>query len=158
MMDFPYSESNDRELIESWLVLWEKRSRPTNDQVIGLAKRLEAGMFAEELLAKNGPYKSRLKDDYEWIATDGELAERELATIAIGYATKYALQSDGPFPANFHAATQVIKYAISHFDYTLQIKFSAHLKRYMLKAIEMQDEFDDPDFDWTALDDMEQET
>ena len=154
-MDFPYSESNDRELIESWLVLWENNSRPTNDQVIAIAQRYEAGLYAQQILAEKGPFESKRQADYEWIAEDGELARMELVAASIGYAVKYSLQNEGVFSLDFNAASKVIDYAIEKYDYTKSTKFSGHVKSMMKIAIERQDRFDDPTFDWSVFDDLE---
>ena len=154
-MDFPYSESNDRDLIKSWLVIWNKDARPTNDQVIEIAKRFEAGLYAEELLANGGPNVAELQSDYEWIAEDGELARHELVAASIGYAVKYSLQNEGVFSLDFGAASKVIDYAIEHYDYTKANKFSEHLKHLMNISIHKQDRFDDPVFDWSEYDELE---
>jgi hypothetical protein len=154
-VDFPYSESNDRDLIEPWLVIWDKNARPTNDQVIELAKRFEAGLYAEELLANSGPNVAELQSDYEWIAEDGELARRELVMASIGYAVKYSLQNEGVFSLDFNAACKVIDYAIEHYDHTKSSKFSDHLKYVMNMSIDSQDRFDDPTFDWADYDKLE---
>ncbi|MGA0003789.1 MAG: RNA polymerase sigma factor [Candidatus Nanopelagicales bacterium] len=48
------------------------------EEEVDLAKRIEAGLFAEELLATRGPFKDRRQGDYEWIAEDGQRAKNHL--------------------------------------------------------------------------------
>ena len=48
------------------------------EEEVDLAKRIEAGLFAEELLATRGPFKDRRQGDSEWIAEDGQRAKNHL--------------------------------------------------------------------------------
>ena len=48
------------------------------EEEVDLAKRIEAGLFSEELLATRGPFKDRRQGDYEWIAEDGQRAKNHL--------------------------------------------------------------------------------
>ena len=154
-MLFTYRDSEDYVLIGSWLKQWERDARPTNDEVIAIAQRYEAGLYAQQILAEKGPFESKRQADYEWIAEDGELARTELVAASIGYAVKYSLQNGGVFSLDFNAASKVIDYAIEKYDYTKSKKFSGHVKSMMKIAIERQDRFDDPTFDWSVFDESE---
>ncbi|MGN0065724.1 MAG: sigma-70 factor domain-containing protein, partial [Nocardioides sp.] len=45
---------------------------------VELAKRIEAGLFADEKLAKGGKIKANVLDELEWIADDGRRAKNHL--------------------------------------------------------------------------------
>src|SRR4029077_7030766 len=45
---------------------------------VELAKRIEAGLFSEEKLAKGGKLSAKLEEELEWIAEDGRRAKNHL--------------------------------------------------------------------------------
>lgn len=45
---------------------------------VELAKRIEAGLFSEEKLAKGGKISPKLLEELEWIAEDGRRAKNHL--------------------------------------------------------------------------------
>ena len=109
------------------------------EQEVELAKRIEAGLFAEEKLAKHG---GRMQDgernDLEWIAEDGRRAKDHLLEANLRLVVSLAKRYTGRgmlFLDLIQEGNLGLIRAVEKFDYTKGYKFSTYATWWIRQAI-----------------------
>ena len=108
------------------------------EEEVELAKRIEAGLFAEELLATRGPFKDRRQGDYEWIAEDGQRAKNHLLEANLRLVVSLAKRYTGRgmlFLDLIQEGNLGLIRAVEKFDYTKGYKFSTYATWWIRQAI-----------------------
>ena len=108
-------------------------------QEVELAKRIEAGLFAEEQLAEEETKLSRTDvDDYEWIAHDGHDAKNHLLEANLRLVVSLAKRYTGRgmlFLDLIQEGNLGLIRAVEKFDYTKGYKFSTYATWWIKQAI-----------------------
>ncbi len=107
------------------------------EQEVELAKRIEAGLFAEEKLAA-GVKESRLRGDLEWIAEDGRRAKNHLLEANLRLVVSLAKRYTGRgmlFLDLIQEGNLGLIRAVEKFDYTKGYKFSTYATWWIRQAI-----------------------
>ncbi|MEW2359952.1 RNA polymerase sigma factor [Spirillospora sp. NPDC029432] len=109
------------------------------EQEVELAKRIEAGLFAEERLAADGPSMSEEDlDDFEWIAEDGRRAKNHLLEANLRLVVSLAKRYTGRgmlFLDLIQEGNLGLIRAVEKFDYTKGYKFSTYATWWIRQAI-----------------------
>jgi RNA polymerase primary sigma factor len=108
------------------------------EQEVGLAKRIEAGLFAEEKL--NGPKKfgRKLRGELEWIAQDGHRAKNHLLEANLRLVVSLAKRYTGRgmlFLDLIQEGNVGLIRAVEKFDYAKGFKFSTYATWWIRQAI-----------------------
>src|SRR5690606_22969351 len=112
---------------------------------VELAKTIEAGLFAEHLLAtgrvgrrKGGAPKSATQEELEWLADEGQRAIQKFITanlrLVVSIARKYGRSQMPMLDLVQEGNTGLIR-AIEKFDYTKGYKFSTYATWWVRQAI-----------------------
>ncbi|REE95474.1 RNA polymerase sigma factor [Thermomonospora umbrina] len=109
------------------------------EQEVELAKRIEAGLFAEERLATGGPAMSpEDREDLEWIAEDGRRAKSHLLEANLRLVVSLAKRYTGRgmlFLDLIQEGNLGLIRAVEKFDYTKGFKFSTYATWWIRQAI-----------------------
>ncbi|MFC6883964.1 MULTISPECIES: RNA polymerase sigma factor [Actinomadura] len=109
------------------------------EQEVELAKRIEAGLFAEERLAADGPAMSEEdQEDFEWIAEDGRRAKNHLLEANLRLVVSLAKRYTGRgmlFLDLIQEGNLGLIRAVEKFDYTKGYKFSTYATWWIRQAI-----------------------
>jgi len=109
------------------------------EQEVDLAKRIEAGLFAEEKLAETPESLSRdLRMDLEWIAEDGRRAKDHLLEANLRLVVSLAKRYTGRgmlFLDLIQEGNLGLIRAVEKFDYTKGYKFSTYATWWIRQAI-----------------------
>ncbi|WP_285728863.1 RNA polymerase sigma factor [Nocardiopsis sp. ATB16-24] len=109
------------------------------EQEVELAKRIEAGLFAEEKLAEEGDHLSfELRDELEWIAEDGGRAKKHLLEANLRLVVSLAKRYTGRgmlFLDLIQEGNLGLIRAVEKFDYTKGFKFSTYATWWIRQAI-----------------------
>ncbi|HLV05118.1 MAG TPA: RNA polymerase sigma factor [Actinomycetaceae bacterium] len=109
------------------------------EQEVELAKRIEAGLFAEEKLAKEGDTLDRkLKRELQWIANDGKAAKNHLLEANLRLVVSLAKRYTGRgmlFLDLIQEGNLGLIRAVEKFDYTKGYKFSTYATWWIRQAI-----------------------
>ncbi|WP_084219400.1 RNA polymerase sigma factor [Spirillospora albida] len=109
------------------------------EQEVELAKRIEAGLFAEERLAVDGPAMSEEDlEDFEWIAEDGRRAKNHLLEANLRLVVSLAKRYTGRgmlFLDLIQEGNLGLIRAVEKFDYTKGYKFSTYATWWIRQAI-----------------------
>ena len=109
------------------------------EQEVELAKRIEAGLFAEEKLAERGAGPTREQQrDLEWIAEDGRRAKDHLLEANLRLVVSLAKRYTGRgmlFLDLIQEGNLGLIRAVEKFDYTKGYKFSTYATWWIRQAI-----------------------
>jgi RNA polymerase primary sigma factor len=109
------------------------------EQEVGLAKRIEAGLFAEEKLGEASENLSRdLRTDLEWVAEDGRRAKDHLLEANLRLVVSLAKRYTGRgmlFLDLIQEGNLGLIRAVEKFDYTKGYKFSTYATWWIRQAI-----------------------
>ncbi|HET7735127.1 MAG TPA: RNA polymerase sigma factor [Nocardioidaceae bacterium] len=105
---------------------------------VELAKRIEAGLFAEEKLAKGGKIAAKTLEELEWIAEDGRRAKNHLLEANLRLVVSLAKRYTGRgmlFLDLIQEGNLGLIRAVEKFDYTKGYKFSTYATWWIRQAI-----------------------
>jgi RNA polymerase primary sigma factor len=105
---------------------------------VELAKRIEAGLFAEEKLAKGGRISEKVFEEHEWIAEDGRRAKNHLLEANLRLVVSLAKRYTGRgmlFLDLIQEGNLGLIRAVEKFDYTKGYKFSTYATWWIRQAI-----------------------
>ena len=109
------------------------------EQEVELAKRIEAGLFADEKLNDDHTkIKAAQSDDYEWIAEDGRRAKNHLLEANLRLVVSLAKRYTGRgmlFLDLIQEGNLGLIRAVEKFDYTKGYKFSTYATWWIRQAI-----------------------
>lgn len=108
------------------------------EQEVELAKRIEAGLFADERLNDTSPVKASDVEDYEWIAADGRRAKNHLLEANLRLVVSLAKRYTGRgmlFLDLIQEGNLGLIRAVEKFDYTKGYKFSTYATWWIKQAI-----------------------
>ncbi len=109
------------------------------EQEVELAKRIEAGLFAEEKLAEGGrSLPPDVRGDLEWIAEDGRRAKNHLLEANLRLVVSLAKRYTGRgmlFLDLIQEGNLGLIRAVEKFDYTKGYKFSTYATWWIRQAI-----------------------
>jgi RNA polymerase primary sigma factor len=108
------------------------------EQEVELAKRIEAGLFAEEKLAEDRRLASEQRIDLEWIAEDGRRAKNHLLEANLRLVVSLAKRYTGRgmlFLDLIQEGNLGLIRAVEKFDYTKGYKFSTYATWWIRQAI-----------------------
>ena len=109
------------------------------EQEVELAKRIEAGLFAEEKLAEGrGTLRPDARSDLEWIADDGRRAKNHLLEANLRLVVSLAKRYTGRgmlFLDLIQEGNLGLIRAVEKFDYTKGYKFSTYATWWIRQAI-----------------------
>ncbi|GLZ05799.1 hypothetical protein Acsp03_32650 [Actinomadura sp. NBRC 104412] len=109
------------------------------EQEVELAKRIEAGLFAEERLAAEAHTMSQEdREDFEWIAEDGRRAKNHLLEANLRLVVSLAKRYTGRgmlFLDLIQEGNLGLIRAVEKFDYTKGYKFSTYATWWIRQAI-----------------------
>ncbi len=105
---------------------------------VELAKRIEAGLFSEEKLAKGGRISPKMLEEYEWISQDGRRAKNHLLEANLRLVVSLAKRYTGRgmlFLDLIQEGNLGLIRAVEKFDYTKGYKFSTYATWWIRQAI-----------------------
>mgnify|MGYP005810296891 CR=1 FL=1 len=108
------------------------------EQEVELAKRIEAGLFAEEKLNSGEKLNPRLRKELEWIAEDGRRAKNHLLEANLRLVVSLAKRYTGRgmlFLDLIQEGNLGLIRAVEKFDYTKGYKFSTYATWWIRQAI-----------------------
>jgi RNA polymerase primary sigma factor len=108
------------------------------EQEVELAKRIEAGLFAEEKLAESERMNPDQRIDLEWIAEDGRRAKNHLLEANLRLVVSLAKRYTGRgmlFLDLIQEGNLGLIRAVEKFDYTKGYKFSTYATWWIRQAI-----------------------
>jgi RNA polymerase primary sigma factor len=108
------------------------------EQEVELAKRIEAGLFAEEKLAEGATLSTDARIDLEWIAEDGTRAKNHLLEANLRLVVSLAKRYTGRgmlFLDLIQEGNLGLIRAVEKFDYTKGYKFSTYATWWIRQAI-----------------------
>ncbi|MGN8245373.1 RNA polymerase sigma factor [Cellulomonas soli] len=108
------------------------------EQEVELAKRIEAGLFAEERLNSGAPMEPKSRRELEWIAGDGRRAKNHLLEANLRLVVSLAKRYTGRgmlFLDLIQEGNLGLIRAVEKFDYTKGYKFSTYATWWIRQAI-----------------------
>ncbi len=108
------------------------------EQEVELAKRIEAGLFAEETLNSGDKLDARLHRELQWIAEDGRRAKNHLLEANLRLVVSLAKRYTGRgmlFLDLIQEGNLGLIRAVEKFDYTKGYKFSTYATWWIRQAI-----------------------
>ena len=105
---------------------------------VELAKRIEAGLFSDEKLAKGGKIAAKPMEELEWIAEDGRRAKNHLLEANLRLVVSLAKRYTGRgmlFLDLIQEGNLGLIRAVEKFDYTKGYKFSTYATWWIRQAI-----------------------
>jgi RNA polymerase primary sigma factor len=108
------------------------------EQEVDLAKRIEAGLFAEEKVATEIGLEARIRRELEWLANDGRRAKNHLLEANLRLVVSLAKRYTGRgmlFLDLIQEGNLGLIRAVEKFDYTKGFKFSTYATWWIRQAI-----------------------
>ena len=108
------------------------------EQEVELAKRIEAGLFSEEKLGREGKISAKMSDELGWIAEDGRRAKNHLLEANLRLVVSLAKRYTGRgmlFLDLIQEGNLGLIRAVEKFDYTKGYKFSTYATWWIRQAI-----------------------
>jgi RNA polymerase primary sigma factor len=108
------------------------------EEEVGLAKRIEAGLFAEDKLNSGDKIDMKLKRELWWISQDGKNAKNHLLESNLRLVVSLAKRSTGRgmlFLDLIQEGNLGLIRAVEKFDYTMGFKFSTYATWWIRQAI-----------------------
>jgi RNA polymerase primary sigma factor len=105
---------------------------------VELAKRIEAGLFSEEKLAKGNKVSEKVLEELEWISEDGRRAKNHLLEANLRLVVSLAKRYTGRgmlFLDLIQEGNLGLIRAVEKFDYTKGYKFSTYATWWIRQAI-----------------------
>lgn len=124
--------------VKDYLKLIGKVPLLNAEMEVDLAKRIEAGLFAEEMLNEGAKMDKKSHLDMEWIATDGRRAKNHLLEANLRLVVSLAKRYTGRgmlFLDLIQEGNLGLIRAVEKFDYTKGYKFSTYATWWIRQAI-----------------------
>ncbi|WP_246065092.1 MULTISPECIES: RNA polymerase sigma factor [Aeromicrobium] len=124
--------------VKDYLKQIGKVSLLTAGEEVELAKRIEAGLFAEEKFAKGGRLSTKTREELEWIVIDGRRAKNHLLEANLRLVVSLAKRYTGRgmlFLDLIQEGNLGLIRAVEKFDYTKGFKFSTYATWWIRQAI-----------------------
>ena len=124
--------------VKDYLKQIGKVSLLTAGQEVDLAKRIEAGLFAEEKVVKGGRVSPKLAEELDWIREDGRRAKNHLLEANLRLVVSLAKRYTGRgmlFLDLIQEGNLGLIRAVEKFDYTKGFKFSTYATWWIRQAI-----------------------
>ncbi len=124
--------------VKDYLKQIGKVSLLTAGQEVELAKRIEAGLFAEEKVTKGGRISPKLAEELDWIRADGRRAKNHLLEANLRLVVSLAKRYTGRgmlFLDLIQEGNLGLIRAVEKFDYTKGFKFSTYATWWIRQAI-----------------------
>jgi RNA polymerase primary sigma factor len=125
--------------VHTYLKSIGRRSLLTAEEEVELAKRIEAGLFAEHKLAADGGLSKRYRADLQLVAADGRRAKAHMLEanlrLVVSVAKKYSDRGLSLLDVVQEGNLGLIR-AVEKFDYTKGYKFSTYAMWWIRQAIQ----------------------
>ena len=125
--------------VHTYLKSIGRTSLLTAEQEVDLAKRIEAGLFAEHKLDTDPPLSDELRRDLELVAEDGRRAKSHMLEanlrLVVSVAKKYSDRGLSLLDVVQEGNLGLIR-AVEKFDYTKGYKFSTYAMWWIRQAIQ----------------------
>jgi len=108
------------------------------EQEVELAKRIETGLYAEQLIKNGAEYKGKEKREMDWIISDGRRAKNHLLEANLRLVVSLAKRYTGRgmlFLDLIQEGNLGLIRAVEKFDYTKGFKFSTYATWWIRQAI-----------------------
>jgi RNA polymerase primary sigma factor len=125
--------------VHTYLKSIGRRQLLTAEQEVELAKRIEAGLYAEHKLENAERLNRALREELEWIAEDGRRAKAHMLEanlrLVVSVAKKYSDHGLSLLDVVQEGNLGLIR-AVEKFDYTKGYKFSTYAMWWIRQAIQ----------------------
>ncbi|GGK82375.1 RNA polymerase principal sigma factor HrdB [Planomonospora parontospora subsp. parontospora] len=125
--------------VHTYLKSIGRRTLLTAAQEVELAKRIEAGLYAEAKLESEPGLPADVRDDLEWVAEDGRRAKDHMLEanlrLVVSVAKKYTDRGMALLDVVQEGNLGLIR-AVEKFDYTKGYKFSTYAMWWIRQAIQ----------------------
>ncbi|HEY8481418.1 MAG TPA: RNA polymerase sigma factor [Spirillospora sp.] len=125
--------------VHTYLKAIGRRQLLTAEQEVELAKRIEAGLYAEHKLETENDLDPELRADLEWIAADGRRAKAHMLEanlrLVVSVAKKYSDRGLSLLDVVQEGNLGLIR-AVEKFDYSKGYKFSTYAMWWIRQAIQ----------------------
>lgn len=130
--------SNTGDSVRVYLNAIGRRDLLTAEEEVDLAKRIEAGLYAEHLLKEHPRYGARKRADLRTLQRDGEQARQELLEanlrLVVSIAKRYTGRGMSLLDLIQEGNLGLIR-AVAKFDYAKGFKFSTYATWWIRQAI-----------------------
>ncbi|GAA0574950.1 RNA polymerase sigma factor [Actinomadura livida] len=124
--------------VHTYLKAIGRRQLLTAEQEVDLAKRIEAGLYAEHKL-ETGDHSPAMRADLEWVAADGRRAKAHMLEanlrLVVSVAKKYSDRGLSLLDVVQEGNLGLIR-AVEKFDYSKGYKFSTYAMWWIRQAIQ----------------------